>query len=361
MHRNRFCRNVVTIAGIATALVFATTVRAQVDITSYTAARALSPLTIDGRLDDPDWSRAAEGVLTETNTGNAVPLKSTVKVLWDDQFLYVGFHFEDPDAWATITSEDGALWGEEVAEVFIDPEGLGHTYYEHEINPVNTKVDLFVINAGEARNGVYKVWKNWDFSSKLKQAVYVQGDGLRENTADEYWSVEVAFPFEDIWTAPNIPPLVGDTWRIGFYRIERGKSGNTPGDDWYAALSPGLNPSFHRPWRFAKVTFSDKETGVKTVREEPAPFLTSANYPNPFNPSTTIEFTLPKEGHVALSVYNSMGQKVRELIADTMTPGLYRVVWDGRDDAGRSVSSGTYLYRVAGPGMSASGKMELVR
>jgi hypothetical protein len=333
---------------------------AQVDVASYYAPRAKGTIVVDGKLDEADWSRAAEGIFTETNTGNPVALKSTVRVLWDDQYLYVGFHFEDPDAWATITTEDGSLWNEEVAEVFIDPEGLGHTYYEHEINPVNTKVDLFVVNAGQARNGVYKVWKDWDFSSLLKQAVFVKGDGLREGTADEYWSVEVAFPFEDIWTAPRVPHI-GDMWRMGFYRIERGKSGNTAGDDWYAALSPGLRASFHSPWRFAKVYFVDHLDSVHSETAKPEPVILSGNYPNPFNPATTIEFTIPQSGKTTLVIYNTAGQKIRELLSDSLTQGTYRVLWDGRDDSGRVVSSGTYLYRIGMDTFRSSGKMEIMK
>ncbi len=332
---------------------------AAVDVASYTAVRATGPIMVDGVLDEQDWARAAEGILTETNTGNTLPLKSTVKVLWDDTYLYVGFYFADPDAWATITTEDGSLWNEEVAEVFIDPEGLGHSYYEFEVNPVNQKVDLFVLNQGQAKNGVYKTWIAWDFSSKLKKAVYVEGDGLNPNTSDTCWSVELAFPFEDIWTAPNNPPLPGDMWRLGLYRIERGIKASTA-DDWYGALSPGLRASFHTPWRFAKVTFEDTGTGVRDRAPEPVR-IESANYPNPFNPITTIEFTVPKTGAVTLNVYNTAGQKIRGLLAESLTAGSYRVLWDGRDDRGRAVSSGTYLYRVGMKGYSARGKMEIVR
>ncbi len=333
---------------------------AQVDVTSYTAIRAASTITVDGKLDEADWSRAAEGILTETNTGSPVPLKSTVRMLWDDNYLYVGFSFEDPDAWATITSEDGSLWNEEVAEVFIDPEGLGHSYYEHEINPINQKVDLFVLNQGPLKDGFYKIWKDWDFTSALKQAVFVDGDGKNAGTVDKSWTVEVAFPFADLWTAPNIPPLPGDMWRIGIYRIERGSSSSTS-DDWYAALSPGLRTSFHTPWRFARVTFSDAPTGVQTPSAHPEVVFPSINYPNPFNPSTTIEFTVPKSGEARLEVYNTAGQKIRELLSRTISAGTYRVLWDGKNDKGKLVSSGVYFYRVSMPGFRSAGKMELAK
>ncbi len=242
-------------AVVPLALCITTAFAAEPEISTYDALHTTGTIVVDGKLDDDDWARAAEFTMTETNTGNAVPLKSTVKMLWDDQYIYFGFYSEDPDAWATLTKEDDPLWGEEVVEVFLDPEGKGHTYYEHEVNPVNAKVDLFIINAGEARNGKFTGWQDWDFSSKLKQAVFVEGDGKTEGTNDQYWTVEIAFPFEDIWTAPRIPPQAGDMWRIGCYRIERGKSGKTPTDDWYAAFSPTLRPSFHTPWRFGKVYF----------------------------------------------------------------------------------------------------------
>ena len=223
------------------------------DVNSYTITRAEGKISIDGKLDERAWDKAVEASLTETNTGNPVPLKSTVKLLWDDSYLYVGFYCEDPDAWATLTEEDDPLWNEEVVELFIDPDGNGSNYYEHEINPINVKVDLFVINAGKSRNGKIEGWFEWDFKS-IKSAVYVDGDGKKEGTNDKYWVVEVAVPFEDLWETPHVPPRDGDMWRMNLYRIERGKSGDTS-DDWYAAFNPTKRPSFHTPWEFGKFYF----------------------------------------------------------------------------------------------------------
>lgn len=77
----------------------------------------------------------------------------------------------------------------------------------------------------------------------------------------------------------------------------------------------------------------------------PLTFEVKPNYPNPFNPSTTIEFQLPEAAHVSLVIYNMLGQKVRSLVNQRMEPGYYRRVWDGRDDRGIRVSSGVYIYR----------------
>lgn len=74
--------------------------------------------------------------------------------------------------------------------------------------------------------------------------------------------------------------------------------------------------------------------------------LAITNYPNPFNPSTTIAFSLPDEGMVHLSVYNIRGQRVRELIDGSLPRGFHKVVWDGKDNGNRIVSSGLYFVRI---------------
>ena len=111
------------------------------DIPSYTVGRTSVPIVLDGKLDDPVWTQAEERVMSDAYTGGETPLKSTFRMLWDDSFLYVGVYFEDNDAWATYTEEDEPLWEEEVLELFIDADCDGSTYYEHEINPLNVKVD----------------------------------------------------------------------------------------------------------------------------------------------------------------------------------------------------------------------------
>lgn len=227
---------------------------AEPELSSYTVTRTTGTLTIDGKIDEADWKRAQEFTLTETNTGKPVPLKSTVKFLWDDQFLYAAFFCEDPDAWATLTKEDDPLWGEEVVELFIDPDGNIHNYYEVEYNPVNARVDLAVINGGERTKGRIQGWFEWDYKN-MKNATFVQGDGLKEGTKDSFWTVEIAIPYEDMYEMDHVPPQDGDMWRLNAYRIERGKSGKTPDDDWYAAFSPTLRGSFHTPWRFGKIIF----------------------------------------------------------------------------------------------------------
>jgi hypothetical protein len=70
------------------------------------------------------------------------------------------------------------------------------------------------------------------------------------------------------------------------------------------------------------------------------------NYPNPFNPTTTISYQLLEESEVELTIYNIKGQKVNQLVNNQLSAGQHSVVWNGKDDADRSVSSGIYFYKM---------------
>lgn len=85
---------------------------------------------------------------------------------------------------------------------------------------------------------------------------------------------------------------------------------------------------------------------VTETGELPSALELKGNYPNPFNPSTTISFSLPETGKATLAIYNISGQKVRELVSSTLAAGKHNVVWDGCDQYGNSVSSGVYISRL---------------
>jgi len=76
-------------------------------------------------------------------------------------------------------------------------------------------------------------------------------------------------------------------------------------------------------------------------------FVLENNYPNPFNPVTTIDFKVPKTADVSLVVYNALGQKVRTLIDGSVQAGKHSVQWNGRNDSGNLLSSGIYFYTVS--------------
>jgi hypothetical protein len=88
------------------------------------------------------------------------------------------------------------------------------------------------------------------------------------------------------------------------------------------------------------------------------------NFPNPFNPYTSIQFSVGAElatAHVMLEIFNIRGQRVRTLINEVKPSGLHKVVWDGRDDSGRSLGSGVYFYRMRSGDFAQTRRMVLLK
>ncbi len=87
-----------------------------------------------------------------------------------------------------------------------------------------------------------------------------------------------------------------------------------------------------------------------SLQTRPAVFSLADNYPNPFNPTTTLQYALPQAADVALTVYNVLGQPVRTLVAERQAAGRYAVEWDATNDQGHSLSAGLYFYRLQAGG-----------
>ncbi len=93
----------------------------------------------------------------------------------------------------------------------------------------------------------------------------------------------------------------------------------------------------------------------------PSGFAITGNHPNPFNPSTTISFTLPVNGNTQLAVYDITGRLVRSLVNGQMTSGVHSVVWNGRDESGRLAATGVYLSRLSQNGRTTANRMLLAK
>ncbi|MFH1277975.1 MAG: MXAN_6640 family putative metalloprotease [Candidatus Eisenbacteria bacterium] len=110
------------------------------------------------------------------------------------------------------------------------------------------------------------------------------------------------------------------------------------------------------------LSLGEEATDVTNAVPLALPFGLEQNRPNPFNPATSIAFTLPADGAPSLVVYNPAGRVVRTLLGgETMSAGAHTVQWDGRDDRGRSVGSGVYHYRLVADNLSETKRMILIR
>lgn len=102
-------------------------------------------------------------------------------------------------------------------------------------------------------------------------------------------------------------------------------------------------------------------TSIKKDHYKPPFSYSLRNYPNPFNPETTIEFYLPHHAEVRLKIFNVLGQRIRTLFTGRRDAGVYRLKWNGRDEAGNEVASGVYIYRLQADRFVQSRKMLLLR
>ena len=106
------------------------------------------------------------------------------------------------------------------------------------------------------------------------------------------------------------------------------------------------------------VTIREKRIDISVV---PSVFALHQNYPNPFNPVTEIQFDVPKESQVTLTIYNIMGQEVTTLTNSTLKAGFHSVRWDGTNGLGEQVSTGLYFYRLSSPAFTSIKKMIMVK
>ena len=113
---------------------------------------------------------------------------------------------------------------------------------------------------------------------------------------------------------------------------------------------------------YGSISYNDKPgNAVEENVKIPETLAITGNYPNPFNPSTTIVFTVPESGFADLIIYNILGQQVRKLLSETIPEGNHNIVWNGKDDSGIQVSSGIYISSLKTGKLSSVHKMMLYK
>lgn len=227
----------------------------QVPPKSMTVYKTNQKINIDGKLDEEVWNKATStGTFTNVAGDTRVKPGTFVKMLWNNEYLYIAFDCEDPDVWTSYTKRDDPLYKEETVEIMIDADGSGSTYYELQLNAANVVYDAYFPERRKDRD------LDWD--SKIISAASVDGTRNKRDDKDKGYTVELAVPLSSIKDAR--PLKEGEKWRINFYRMEKPKKRGTLASMW----SPTLVGDFHQLNRFGIINFTEKlAEDRKTVKK----------------------------------------------------------------------------------------------
>ena len=188
---------------------------------TYVCYKASTPMLVDGKLNDPGWvnSNLSESFVDIEGNLKPDPFYDTkVKMLWDDNYFYFGAEMEEPHVWATLTARDAVIFKDNDFEIFLDPDGDTHNYYELEVNAFETEWDLILLKPYHDQSKV--AVDSWDIPGLITK-VHVNGTINDPSDMDKGWSVEIAIPWKALEEcAPNFHPQEGEQWKVNFSRVQ---------------------------------------------------------------------------------------------------------------------------------------------
>jgi len=240
---------------------------------SYIAYHTSENVEIDGSDADTSWNNVDWSVPFIDIEGIKKPTYNTqVKMLWDETYFYILAKIEEPHVWGDIREHDAIIFYNNDFEIFVDPDGDTHNYYELELNALNTTWDLFISKPYREGNIVLNEWT----VTGLKSAIKINGTLNNPNDTDEGWVVEMAIPWSVYKTSyfeKNVPE--DKFWRVNFSRVnwdfqlangnyERKKDSKgkfLPEFNW--VWSPTGVIDIHEPEKWGYVFFSSKKAGEK--------------------------------------------------------------------------------------------------
>jgi len=185
----------------------------------YIIPRASTPIEIDGKAEKIWKNSEFTDAFIDIEGVKPVPSETRVKMLWDDQFLYVYAELYEENIWGNLRQRDTIIYLNNDFEVFIDPSPATEVYAEIEINALNTVWDLLL-------NKPYRVGGfanfNWNLDA-MQTAVKIDGTLNNPTDTDRSWSVEMAIPLRALIELKNdhyLPIEEGEQWRMNFSRVQ---------------------------------------------------------------------------------------------------------------------------------------------
>ena len=241
---------------------------------TYVCHKADKLILVDGKLNDDAWSNVqwTDSFIDIEGSLKPDPFYDTkAKMTWDDNYFYFGAYLEDPHVWASITARDAVVYKDNDFEIFLDPDGDTHNYYELEVNAFETEWDLILLKPYHDADGV--ALDSWDIPGLISK-VHVDGTINDPSDMDKGWSVEIAIPWRSLIGnfRSKTPPKEGETWKVNFSRVHWDteiKDGeyvktDTPEFNW--VWSPQGHIYMHFPHFWGLVQFSEKAPGSEKIQ-----------------------------------------------------------------------------------------------
>ncbi|MGC9365319.1 MAG: T9SS type A sorting domain-containing protein [Fidelibacterota bacterium] len=295
------------------------------------------------------------------------------------------------------TTDKGATWSEIEG---IDYLGASYGYYTFGMGACNVGESIWCAGLTSAYDSGY-VFRSYDAgvtweSFKIPEDVidlYPRSIGFMDDDngliSDRYGSVLKSIDGGETWTQTNKPDTSSSSWVNGvvwipgtdimvglddigaFYTSDLGET-------WTAIEAPTVDMSGDY---YISGVFKDTEFGYiftdagKVLRfKDQVPskidlsdtgvldqYRLHQNFPNPFNPTTSISFQIPRQNHVKLVIYDILGREVISLMDKPLQQGNYSVVWNGMDKSGHNVSTGVYIYQLQADGVTKTRKMTFMK
>lgn len=216
----------------------------------YDIYRASSPITIDAKLDEPAWRDAPRASEFQFNWHTSGEKEQTVvKLLWDDENLYVAYLVRDQHISAYETKRHGPVSKDDCVEIFLSPNpGKVTNYYTFEINAIGTMLN-------RNRTDWWTGPPTWEPEGVRYRTTFHGESKKDESPDDKQWIVELAIPLKNFAKdAAHTPPQDGDEWRLNLHRL--GGKTNVQWSSWWPIPTP--KPAFHTPSAFGPVRFVNR-------------------------------------------------------------------------------------------------------
>ena len=226
------------------------TVSSWADVPEYQVMRTTERIVIDGLLDEEDWASAQPfGNFKFPWFKEGEPEQTEVKMLWDDNFLYLSYKCEDKHIWAEYYDTNATTFKDDCVELFWNPNPeAGDSYNMFEINCIGNLLSIY-------KDLKRSIPRSESIIMVPHIAQTIQGTVNNDTDTDSGWILEVAVRFSDYpELSKRTAPIAGDMWRVGLNRC--GGKTNDQYSQWSPSKTP--NPNFHQPKDFGKIIFIDK-------------------------------------------------------------------------------------------------------